>query len=191
MNNDYYIFRYTKEELERKFSKNILNKFLQELAFLYQNGYELNCKEEEIDEQLSLFNYFQTSSDFEELASINSANHSSNKRIVAEELFDILKKSVFVNKDQRSPNTIKECITENWDNVVDAVSKIEYILVCQDLDIKTPVHELTNFTALNNCIEKVKDSIDRNLKVLTWIKFGELVKITLSLHSESLKKPPK
>ena len=66
--NKYVIFPYTIKRLQKVYSKPILDKWLDQLAFLFQNGFSFqDSLIGQIDEQMMLYNNFKTYEDFEDL----------------------------------------------------------------------------------------------------------------------------
>jgi len=162
--------------MEKKFSSEVLIRFLPVLAFLYQNGYDLSCNNEEVDEQLSLFNYFKTENDFTYFTSLLPKRKYVNKKILSEELYDIIKAHSYINKGGMSPATIKASATIYWEDIETTTERLEYIFSCKDYNVKKVINELSNINSIKSKIENVKDSLNRELKVLTWIRFSELIK---------------
>ena len=60
---NYMVFPYTINYLSKNFDKKIIEKYGEQLAFLFQNGYSLKSNTSaSVAEQMALFNDFETSS---------------------------------------------------------------------------------------------------------------------------------
>lgn len=172
-----YVFIYTKEYLEKRFSKEILDKYFSTLAFLFQNGYSLNFGNDEVDEQLSLFNYFQTKEDFENLERLNSVTVSNDaKKMVAIEFIDIIKKCLFVNKENPSPILMKTVISQRWKDINDIIIRMNEIFDCEDSEVKGILYQLSNLNELIKKVNELERGYSKNLKVLTWLNLTSFLK---------------
>ena len=94
---NYKVYIYTQKELSKKFTKEILEEYGKKLGFLYQNCFEYErLTKEELEDQFSLYNNFDTYEDFENLAKsfrLNLYESDIGNKIVAEEIIDILNSS--------------------------------------------------------------------------------------------------
>ena len=172
-----YVFIYTKDYLDRKFSKETLDKYFSTLAFLFQNGYNLNFENDEVDEQLSLFNYFQTKEDFDELRELKPAAISDDaNKMVAIEFMDIIKKCLFVNKDNVSPTLMKTIISKYWDEINDIIIRMNEIFDCEDSEIRGVLYQLFNLNDLIKRVNELERGYSKNLKVLTWLNLTSFLK---------------
>lgn len=172
-----YVFIYTKEYLEKRFSKEILDKYFSTLAFLFQNGYNLNFEDDEVDEQLSFFNYFQAKEDFENLERLNSVTVSNDaKKMVAIEFIDIIKKCLFVNKENLSPILMKTVISQRWKDINDIIIRMNEIFDCEDSEVKGILYQLSNLNELIKKVNELGRGYSKNLKVLTWLNLTSFLK---------------
>ena len=58
----------TDKQIKKQYSKEVLDKYYKQLAFLFQNGYNMNCETlEEIEEQFEMWDWFKTTENFEEM----------------------------------------------------------------------------------------------------------------------------
>ena len=109
---NYKVFNWTDKQLKKQYSKEVLDKYYKQLAFLFQNGYNVNCETlEEIEEQFKMWDYFKTTENFKEMThlfgeQINS-DYNIGKKIVSEELYDIIKNTTFIRKEVDNPAIIK------------------------------------------------------------------------------------
>ena len=94
---NYKVYIYTQKELSKKFTKEILEEYGKKLGFLYQNCFEFErLTKEELEDQFSLYNNFDTYEDFESLVKsfrLNLYESDIGNKIVAEEIIDILNSS--------------------------------------------------------------------------------------------------
>lgn len=172
-----YVFIYTKDYLVKKFSKETLDKYFSTLAFLFQNGYNLNFENDEVDEQLSLFNYFRTEEDFEELRELKpvAVSNDANK-MVAIEFMGIVKKCLFVSKGDASPALIKTIISSHWNEINDIIIRMNEIFDCEDSEIKGVLYQLSNLNDLIKKVNELERGYSKNLKVLTWLNLTSFLK---------------
>ena len=181
---DYYIFTWTDKQLKKKYSKDILEKYYKILGYLYQNGFDLNCEENEIEEQLSFWDFFQNENDLEELRSISEFNsdYTVGKKIVIEELYDIIKNSTFSREVSDNPATIKSYATINWNKIIENVNRLENLFFSNDSEIVEILKKIPSVSSIQKKIEDIKSSIEREIKVLTWIRFSELINNSYSIY---------
>lgn len=181
---DYYVFTWTDKQLKKKYSKDILEKYYKILGYLYQNGFDLNCEENEIEEQLSFWDFFQNENDLEELRNISDFNSDCTvgKKIVIEELYDIIKNSTFSREVSDNPATIKSYATINWNKIVENVNRLENLFFSNDSEIVEILKKIPSVSSIQKKIEDIKSSIEREIKVLTWIRFSELINNSYSIY---------
>lgn len=92
---NYKVFDWSDKQLKKHYSKEILDKYYKVLAYLYQNGYDINCGTlEEVEEQLDMWNYFKTTEDLYNLKNLYDnpieSDYAVGKKILSEELYDIV-----------------------------------------------------------------------------------------------------
>lgn len=181
---DYYVFTWTDKQLKKKYSQDILDKYYKILGYLYQNGFDLNCEENEIEEQLSFWDFFQNENDLEELRSISEFNSDCTvgKKIVIEELYDIIKNSTFSRETSDNPITLKSYATVNWSKIAENVNRLENLFFSTDSEISAILKKIPSTTSIQKKITDIKDSIEREIKVLTWIRFSELINNSYSIY---------
>ena len=185
---NYKIFYWTDKQLKKSFSENTLNKYYKIIAYLYQNGYYFNCEDEEVEEQLKMFNFFEHDWDFEELQKCsgyqtNNRTYETGGKIVSEELYDVVKNTTFCRKEtSESPVLIKGFAETYWENIKSALDRLFYLFNSSDLEIYGYLKNIENLQDIQNKINELKDSIEKEKKVLTWIKFTNLINIIYSLY---------
>ena len=185
---NYYVFLWTDKQLKKKYSEKVLSKYYKQLAFLFQNGYDLNCNEEDIEEQFSLFNYFETYEDFEELKQTCClSNFSVGKKIFEEELYDILKKLTFLRIKNDNPVEVKRNATVYQHRMIEALEKLKTLFYSKDEELVLFYKELSNYEDIVSRIQEIEDKLSKELKVISWIRFSELNTILYSTYIKTSK----
>jgi len=181
---DYYVFTWTDKQLKKRHSQNVLDKYYKVLGYLYQNGYDLNCEENEAEEQLSFWNFFQNESDLEDLKKLSKfeSDFEVGKKIVIEELYDIIKCSTFCHESSDNPAIIKIYATNNWSKIIEIVNRLENLFFSNDTEIVGILKKIKSVSSIQKKITEIKSSIEREIKVLTWIRFSELINNSYSIY---------
>ncbi len=181
---NYKVFIYTDKQLKRKHSKKILDKYYKLFAYLYQNGFDVNCEESEIEENLFLYNYFENEEDLKELRNISKihSDYSIGKKIVTEELYEISKKGKFCHKEESSATIIKLNAEANWDKIISLTKDLEDLYFSKDSEIYNILSKLENYQDVRNKILLIKDKISKDLKVISWNIFISLINISYSTY---------
>lgn len=179
------IFDYTDKQIRKKFSKETLDKYYDTLCFLYQNGYSVNCNDNEVSEQLEMYNFFNLPKDLDELKKV-SGSHSTfeiGKKIISEELYDIVKNSTFCQIDcVDNPTKLKSVATINWEKLKLNLSRINLLFSCEDSEISNVLIKFPNYSDIKNRILFLQLKIDKNIKILSFLKFKELINIIYSIY---------
>ena len=181
---NYKILLQTEKYLKKNFSKETIFKYGNIIGFLYQNGFELNCSDEEVEEQLLLFNFFKKEDDFNDLKSLTNikSDFSVGKKIVSEELYDIVKNSVFVQYETENVEILKIKAKSNWKNIINLVNRINNIFNSEDSEIIGAISNLKNLEDIRSRISFLSDKMEKEILLLTWIKFKELIGIIYSVY---------
>lgn len=182
---NYHVFTWTEKQIKKHYSENICNKYFKILAYLYQNGYDINCDNDtEIEEQLSMWNYFQDTNDFNELLNLSNVDldYSIGKKIISEEFYDIVKNSTFFRKETNDPVSIKNYATIYWKEIEGFLNRVEEIFYSKDLEVAGAINNTTNLKNIKEKIEYLEDKVDDELKVITWLKSVELCDIIYSIY---------
>ena len=106
---NYKVFLWTDRQLKKHHSQKTLDKYYKILAYLYQNGFDVNCSEEEVDEQLAMYNFFEKPEDLQELRDVCGikSDYETGKKIYLEELYDIVKTNAYSRQTSENPAIIK------------------------------------------------------------------------------------
>ena len=183
---NYHVFAWTKKQLEKRFSREIIDKYGKILAYLYQNGYDMSCDTlNEIEEQLSMYHWFEDTDDFDEMAAYDGVKPDGTigKKIVVEELYDIIKETTFVRRDDAdNPVVIKTYATSNLEGKGRMIERLVAIFDCDDLEIVAAVKNIENAADIIDRIDYLEEKYDEGLKVISWIKAGELSNIIYSTY---------
>lgn len=181
---NYTPFVWTKKQITKQFSKDTVDKYGKIISFLYQNGFDLNCADSEIEEQLRLFNFFQEESDLQELKKITNieSDYVVGKKIFIEEIYDIIKENAFLQENMDSPMLIKSKATAHWDDLEKGLERIRNLFYCKDSEIVGILKTLNNLNDIYKRIDFITEKMEQELKVLTWVNFSELVKILYSIY---------
>jgi len=183
---NYNVFLWTDKQLKKHYSKEILDKYYKQLAFLFQNGYNMEeCETiKEIEEQLEMWNYFKNYEDFEDMKGLYNieSDYSVGKKIFSEELYDIIKFSTFSRKEVDNPILIKGYANTYWNKIGEALNRLDNLFESDDIEIKGVVKELSNQNNIRERLDELFDKYEEEKKILTWIKFAELNNIIYSTY---------
>lgn len=187
----YTTFIWTEKQLRKKFSEETLKKYGDIIAFLYQNGYSLNCDDSEVEEQLSMFNFFKDEDDFNNLKSLSdyTSDCEVGNKIFIEEIYDIIKNTTFCRKESSdSPVIIKTYANSYWKQINDNTNRLFNIFNTNDSEIVPTLNRIENLSDIKKKIEDIKNSIQKENKVLSWLRFSNLINIIYSLYIQNGKK---
>ena len=189
---NYKVYDWTDKQLKKRYSSEILDKYYKQLAFLFQNGYKMDCATiEEADEQFDLWNGFSTYEDFEEMINLyknKPTEFSVGKKIISEELYDILKEVGFSKIEVDDPVYIKKYATTYWNNIGLIIERLEQLFNCKDLELVESFKKVTiSYSNIIEKLSKLKEIYAKEIKVLTWMKFVELSNIIYSFYVQFTK----
>jgi len=183
---NYNVFLWTDKQLKKHYSKEILDKYYKQLAFLFQNGYNMEeCETiNEIEEQLEMWNYFKNYEDFEDMKGLHNieSDYSVGRKIFSEELYDIIKFATFSRKEADNPILIKGYANTYWNKIGEALNRLDNLFESDDIEIKGVVKELPNQNNIRERLDELFDKYEEEKKILTWIKFAELNNIIYSTY---------
>lgn len=180
---NYMVFPYTINYLSKNFDKKIIEKYGEQLAFLFQNGYSLKSNTSaSVVEQMALFNDFENYSDFEELKKINPISSKPTRRgyKITQSVIDYL-----INNSEFATST-KENLSssaEVWFSKIEKnLDTINLLFNCQDLEVKKVMDFLLD-DKTKNLVEKCLDLLDEEKKVLLFINYCSLYSELLKIHN--------
>ena len=186
---NYKVFSWTERQLKKHYSQEILSKYFKVLAFLYQNGHDIeDCSSvEEMEEQMDMWNNFETIEDFEELERLyehknDDYNFSVGKKILSEELYEIIKNSTFIRKEAENPPAMKRYATIYWNSIGKLINELDCIFSSTDKEIAGALKSIKNVDGIKEKINSLREKYEKEVKVLTWIKALELCNVVYSTY---------
>lgn len=186
---NYKVFSWTERQLKKHYSQEILSKYFKILAFLYQNGHDIeDCSSvEEMEEQMDMWNNFETIEDFEELERLyehknDDYSFSVGKKILSEELYEIIKNSTFIRKEAENPPAMKRYATIYWDSIGKLINELDCIFSSTDKEIAGALKSIKNVDGIKEKINSLREKYEKEVKVLTWIKALELCNVVYSTY---------
>lgn len=182
---NYKTFIYTDNQLKRKYSKDILDKYYYQLSLLYQNGFKLDANSiKEVEEQLLLYNYFENAEDLEELIKVTGKPtfYEFGKRIIAEELYDIIRESSFAISQDLSFSMEKFYAENNFFKIVELNKRLSELFNCKDLVVAGALKEIENVDDIIKRINSISDYSDKGIKITVWMSFKTLRVILYSCY---------
>ena len=181
---NYKVFLWTDRQLKKHHSQKTLDKYYKILAYLYQNGFDVNCSEEEVDEQLAMYNFFEKPEDLQELRDVCGikSDYETGKKIYLEELYDIVKTNAYSRQTSENPAIIKTYAQANWDAIKKAIERFESVYFSEDSEIVGAMKSIASKEQIKKKITDVKKAIEREIKVLTWILFTDIINSSYSIY---------
>ena len=182
---NYVVFPYTAGCLSKTYAKSTLDKWGDQLAFLFQNGFSFKV-DSDIDEQMMLFNGFKTYDDFEDLKkSYGKAGYFDEPTVIGYKIVDslldfVLKATTFAQKEfydiKVGGNQTKSLIKTN-------VEYLDILFRSDDIEVTRVVKALVD----NKTIDLVAECLDlydeRTYNVLL-VKYQELYQQILQVHKQ-------
>ena len=153
---NYVVYPYTMGYLRKVYAKDVLNKWADQLAFLFQNGFSL--EDSDIDEQMMLFNGFKTYEDFEDLVkSFGKAGQFNEPTEIGYKIVDslleyVIKSSTFASKEFYD---IKSAGVQLREKMNELVGYINSLLTSDDVEVKRVIKVLD--------VQKAADLVDECL----------------------------
>lgn len=187
---NYKTYLYTDSQLRKKYNKEILNKYYNQLSFLYQNGFDVEANSiKDIEEQFLLYDNFENIENVEELIRVigKTASYEIGKRIIVEELYDILKDSSFAVPQEVSFNMEKTYANINFDKIVEINDRLFQLFNSKDLEILGALKKISNLQDIEEKILKIKSYTDKAMKLPTWLSFKTLRTVIYSCYIQNSK----
>jgi len=161
----YVVFPYTASFLKKKYTQDILDKWSDQLSFLFQNGFTLQDNSPTlIEEQMVLFNGFKSYEDFEDLKrTFGRAGDFDEPTIEGYKIVDsllefILTSSAGVGKHQFQD--IKKAGTSLKNNIKKILDYLQFLFGSEDLEIERVMKLVKTEKAsdlLNDCLDAFED----------------------------------
>ena len=170
------LYYYTQKQINRMYPKELLDKYSNELGWLYQNGFTTDIDSvEEFEEQLALWDNFENGLD--ELRNITTTKSSLDigQHIVVDEFYKICKNSSFCRVEAEDAIYVKSLATINWNNIIKIARELNELFNCQDYEIKQFIETIPNHKILIEKINFLNDKISKDLKVISWFTFTDII----------------
>src|SRR5574344_1474270 len=173
------VYPFTKKQLEKFFTPEVLSKHGRELAFLYQNGYEMTERSNEaIEQSLDLFNGLKTYDDFAELvASCGGvdADYEVGDKIIADALYAFVQGTKWA-VDEIPIALVKNALDVHQDEISSYIDLVQGLLTSRDLAITASIglfkkENQSIVDALLGNISKYEKFSDDDKKVMTYNTF--------------------
>lgn len=183
----YVVFPYTTYCLNKAYTKDIITKYGDQLAFLFQNGFSLQDNSmSAVEEQMILFNYFETYDDFEDLVSTFGDAFSFDEatpigyKIVDSVLEVVLNNSSWALKNFVNVKTMGDMYKEK---IKQMCGILQTIFDSDDVEVVRVMKTVGKWEAdnlLDACLELYEDEVYNVLLV----KYQELYKQIYSMHKK-------
>lgn len=183
----YVVFPYTTYCLNKAYTKDIITKYGDQLAFLFQNGFSLQDNSmSAVEEQMILFNYFETYDDFEDLVSTFGDAFSFDEatpigyKIVDSVLEVVLNNSSWALKNFVNVKTMGDMYKEK---IKQMCGILQTIFDSDDVEVVRVMKTVGKWEAdnlLDACLELYEDEVYNVLL----IKYQELYKQIYSMHKK-------
>lgn len=180
---NYVVFPYTAGCLSKAYAKSTLDKWGDQLAFLFQNGFSFK-DDSDIDEQMMLFNGFKTYDDFKDLQkSFGQFTKNPDPTVIGYKIVDsmidyILKGSTFAQKTFVNVKSgglqLKSIIKRN-------VDYLDFLFNSDDLEVFKVNNTLVT-SKMRELIDNCLDAYEDEAYGLLLIKYQELYQKVLEIH---------
>lgn len=178
------VFYWTEKQLRKSFSEATINKYGNLIGKLFQNGLKLNCRDEEVEEQLQEWNFLQSEEDLQKVLEIVSPNpeETIGTKIISEELYFLLKESSFC-EEENNPLAIKRIVDCNIEKISAIINDVQCLLQTKDIEIHKAWKKFPEqFTTLSRQLDTAKKSFEEGKKVVTFINLSSLRKTIYSSY---------
>lgn len=183
----YVVFPYTTYCLNKAYTKDIITKYGDQLAFLFQNGFSLQDNSmSAVEEQMILFNYFETYDDFEDLVSTFGDAFSFDEatpigyKIVDSVLEVVLNNSSWALKNFVNVKTMGDMYKEKIKQMCGILQTVFDSDDVEVVRVMKTVGKWESDNLLDACLELYEDEVYNVLL----IKYQELYKQIYSMHKK-------
>lgn len=183
----YVVFPYTTYCLNKAYTKDIIAKYGDQLAFLFQNGFSLQDNSmSAVEEQMILFNYFETYDDFEDLVSTFGDAFSFDEatpigyKIVDSVLEVVLNNSSWALKNFVNVKTMGDMYKEKIKQMCGILQTVFDSDDVEVVRVMKTVGKWETDNLLDACLELYEDEVYNVLL----IKYQELYKQIYSMHKK-------
>lgn len=181
---NYIVFPYTMEYLKKTFSSDVLEKYGDQLAFLFQNGYRLqNNSMAVVEEQMQLYNSFETYEDFGDLKRMSTL--SRKPTLVGIKIVDSVLE--IVSRDAwaltSSATDIKSDLLVYGEGLKKSLARLNSVIYSDDYEVKKIVKSHFDSKTIN-LFDDIMDCMDRGAENLAFVKYHTLYRAVLEIHSK-------
>ena len=183
----YVVFPYTSNYLKKNYTRDVLDAWGDQLAFLFQNGYKFTCNNSlsSITEQMDLFNGFQDYDDFENMKNLwgNRTMQDPTKEgyKIVDSVFDIIiSKSAWALSQFVD---IKSMGLAYKDTIEKMLKFLSVVVESDDILVKNVVNAMFDEGTLSN-IEKCYDLLDDEKYTMLLLTYQKLYKQVLDIHKK-------
>lgn len=187
--NQYFIFPYTFKRLQKIYSKPILDKWLDQLAFLFQNGFSFQDNLlEQIDEQMMLYNDFKTYDDLQDLIytfgkafDVDLERPSQEGYKIVDSVLElIITSSAYATSEVYNVKFMGEKLK---DHISKMLVYLKSLLDCEDFEV-VRVLKVIKDDDIEDLIEDCEDAFDKELYNVLFIKYQKLFSLVSKMHKK-------
>ena len=185
---NYMVFPFTFAYIQKKYTAKVFEKYGDQLCFLYQNGYDLkgNTSLESIEEQMWLFNNFETYEDFEDLRKTSSVKGQPiiGLKIVDSVLYATLKGTSWGTKEIKN---IKAMGDFYRNDMYEACCNLKELFSSKDLEIVSAL-EFLDCEDVEKLLNTCFDEYEKGRNNVLLIKYQKMYMNILHKHWDITKK---
>ena len=187
--NKYVIFPYTVKRLQKVYSKPILDKWLDQLAFLFQNGFSFqDSLLEQIDEQMMLYNNFKTYDDLQDLIRTFGKAFDADLEYPTEEGYKIVDSilelivaaSAYAAGEVHDIKFMGEKLKGHINKMV---GYLQALFDSDDFEVVRVLKVIKDDRA-EDLIEECQDAFDDGLYNVLFVKYQKLFEIISEMHKK-------
>lgn len=187
--NKYVIFPYTIKRLQKVYSKPVLDKWLDQLAFLFQNGFSFqDSLLGQIDEQMMLYNNFKTYDDFEDLIKTFGKAFDSDLeypteigyKIVDSILELVVTSSAYAAGDVHDIKFMGEKLKSHINKMVGYLSAL---FDSDDFEV-VRVLKVIKEEGVEDLIEECEEAFENGLYNVLFVKYQRLYNLVSEMHKK-------
>lgn len=187
--NKYVIFPYTIKRLQKVYSKPVLDKWLDQLAFLFQNGFSFqDSLLEQIDEQMMLYNNFKTYDDFQDLVCTFGKAFDSELEYPSEEGYKIvdsileliITSSVYAVGEVHDIKYMGEKLKDHMNKMV---GYLQALFDSNDFEV-VRVLKVIKEDAAEDLIEECEEAFENGLYNVLFVKYQRLYNLVSEMHKK-------
>lgn len=180
---NYIVFPYTMEYLKKTFGSDVLKKYGDQLAFLYQNGYKVqNNSMSVVEEQMQLYNDFKTYEDFGDLKRMSTL--SRKPTLVGIKIVDSVLE--IVSRDAwaltSSADDIRSDLLVYGEGLKKSLARLNSVICSEDYEVEKVVKSYFDSKTIS-LFDDVMDCMDRGAEELAFVKYHSLYRAVLKIHS--------